>query len=161
MRIGLVLSFLVLLYSCKSTSYFVVRHAEKQAATNMINDVPLSEQGRERAEALRELLISEHIGAIYSTKFSRTISTAQPLAQALNLPIQTYEPIDTNFIRSLRDKRENLLIVGHSNTVDNIVNTLTGSNVIPGDLPETQYGDLFVVTRKGKHYSFQRKHFGK
>jgi len=138
-----------------------VRHAEKQAATNMVNDVPLSEQGKERAEALEQALISKHIRAIYSTKFSRTMSTAQPLAQALNLPVQTYDPNDTSFIRSLRDKRENLLIVGHSNTVDNIVNTLVGSNVIPGDLPETQYGDLFVVTRKGKHYSFLRRHFGK
>jgi broad specificity phosphatase PhoE len=161
MRIGLLLFFLVLLYSCKSTSYFIVRHAEKQTATNMTNDVPLSGLGQERAEALKSVLISEHIRAIYSTKFSRTISTAQPLAQALNLQIQSYDPNDTSFMRSLRNKRENLLIVGHSNTVDNIVNTLMGSNMIPGDLPETQYGDLFVVKRTGKHYSFERRHFGK
>ncbi|HJW17286.1 MAG TPA: phosphoglycerate mutase family protein [Flavisolibacter sp.] len=161
MRISNLLLLLLLLPSCKSASYFVVRHAEKETTVTMGSDVPLSAQGKERAEALKDLLISSHIRSVYATNFLRTRSTAQPLTDALNLPIQVYEPLDTNLVKMLRNRNENILIVGHSNTVDNIVNTLMGSVVIPGDLKESQYGDLFVVKRKGKHYSFEKKHFGK
>jgi hypothetical protein len=45
--------------------------------------------------------------------------------------------------------------------VDDIVNNLVGQTKISGDLPDSQYGDLFVVERKGKKYSFDKKHFGK
>jgi 2,3-bisphosphoglycerate-dependent phosphoglycerate mutase len=161
MRVCSLLLLLVIIYSCKSTSYFVVRHAEKEATATMVSDVPLSAKGKERAEALKDLLISEHIRSIYSTDFLRTRSTAQPLAQALKIGIQLYEPGDSGFIKALRSKKENILIVGHSNTVDNIVNNLMGAIVIPGDLADTQYGDLFVIKRKGKHYSLDRRHFGK
>jgi len=161
MRIARLLLVLLLLHSCKSASYFVVRHAEKETTTSMGSDVPLSEVGKERAEALKDQLMHKHIRSIYSTNFLRTRSTAQPLAKALNLSIQIYEPLDTSLVKLLRNRKENILIVGHSNTVDNIVNTLIGSKVIPGDLADNEYGDLFVVKRRGRHYSFDKKHFGK
>jgi broad specificity phosphatase PhoE len=138
-----------------------VRHAEKETNTTMASDVPLSVQGKERAEALKDLLLSAHIRSIYSTNFLRTRATAEPLARVLKIEIQSYQPADTAFIRSLRSNNENILIVGHSNTVDNIVNTLMGSVVIPADLTDTQYGDLFVIKRKGKHYRLDRRRFGK
>jgi hypothetical protein len=53
-----------------------------------------------------------------------------------------------------------MLIVGHSNTVDDIVNQLIGRTIIQGDLPETQYGDLFIVKKKGKKFIFKQQHFG-
>jgi hypothetical protein len=51
------------------------------------------------------------------------------------------------------------LIVGHSNTVDDIVNKLTGQNLLQ-DLPNSQYGDLFIVKKKGNNYSFSKARFG-
>jgi 2,3-bisphosphoglycerate-dependent phosphoglycerate mutase len=161
MRIARLLLLLLLLHSCKSASYFVVRHAEKETTTSMGSDVPLSADGKERAEALKDELMNKHIRSIYSTKFLRTRSTAQPLAETLHLSIQIYEPLDTTLVKSLRNSKKNILIVSHSNTVDDVVNTLMGSVVIPGDLVDSQYGDLFVVKRRGKHYSFEKKHFGK
>jgi 2,3-bisphosphoglycerate-dependent phosphoglycerate mutase len=110
---------------------------------------------------LKDELMNKHIRSIYSTKFLRTRSTAQPLAETLHLSIQIYEPLDTTLVKSLRNSKKNILIVSHSNTVDDVVNTLMGSVVIPGDLVDSQYGDLFVVKRRGKHYSFEKKHFGK
>ena len=153
---------ILFLASCKTTTYYVVRHAEKETTNTMTNDVPLSAEGKQRAEALKDLLQSKNIEAIYATNYIRTKSTAQPLAQEKNITIQVYDPRDTGFVSRIRNiSPGNVLIVGHSNTVDDIVNQLEGKTVIPGDLPESEYGDLFVVKRKGKKYSFEKKHFGK
>lgn len=154
----------ILLVSCKTTTYFVVRHAEKAEAT-MSGDVPLSEAGKLRAEALKETLKKKGVGTIYSTNYLRTKSTAQPLADAVGTTIQTYDPGDSTFIPRIKklgkkDNEGNVLIIGHSNTVDDIVNRLVGERIVEGDLPDSQYGDLYVVKQKGKKFSLQHKHFG-
>ena len=151
----------LLLTSCSST-YYIVRHAEKEAASsNMTSDVPLSAAGKERAEALKQELQHKQIRRIYSTNYIRTRETAQPLSSAIGVAIDTYDPRDTTFTGRLKDlKKGNTLIVGHSNTVDDLVNRLTGKQLLQ-DLPDTQYGDLFVVTKKGKRYQYEVKHFGK
>ncbi len=152
---------MLFLCSCKSSFYYVVRHAEKETAT-MSSDVALSAEGKQRAEALKDSLWGKNIQSIYASNYIRTKSTAQPLADARNLRIEIYNPADSSFIPKLkREKTGNVLIVGHSNTVDNLVNQLMGEVIIPADLPETQYGDLFIIKRKGNHYRFQKSHFGK
>jgi len=127
----------------------------------MTTDVPLSEAGRNRAEALAELLRNERIKHIFSTDYVRTKSTAQPLAQAIHLPVEIYDPKDPQFISRLRSLNENVLIVGHSNTADDVVNGLMGKKEIETDLPDSAYGDLFVVKKKAGKTTFEKKHFGK
>lgn len=153
------------LLSCKTTTYYVVRHAEKETATTMSNttmtsDVPLSAVGKQRAEALKDLLGKENIKHIYSTNFIRTKSTVQPLADAIQVPIETYDLKDPAFISKLKSIDGNVLIVGHSNTVDDLVNELSGTKEINGDLPDSEYGDLFVVNKRGDKFTFEKKHFG-
>ena len=153
---------LVALISCKATTtLYVVRHAEKETATTMSSDVPLSTEGKQRAEALAEVLKDKNIKHIYATNFLRTKSTAQPLATAINVPIEIYNPNDTSFVSRIKNSKGNVLIVGHSNTVDDIVNKLMGKTVIAGDLPDNEFGDLFVVKKKGDDFSFEKRHFGK
>ena len=154
------------LLSCKTTTYYIVRHAEKETPTAMSNttmtsDVPLSEAGKQRAEALKEILQNENIKHIYSTNFVRTKSTAQPLADTIHVPVEIYDPKDPAFISKLKSLDGNVLIVGHSNTVDDLVNELSGKKEINGDLPDTEYGDLFIVKKKGSKITFEKKHFGK
>lgn len=150
------------LLSCKTTNYYIVRHAEKATASNttMSNDVPLSDAGKQRAEALKEILQKEHIKHIFSTNYIRTKSTVQPLADAIHIPIKIYDPKDSTFISKLKSLEGNILIVGHSNTVDDLVNGLSNKKEIAGDLPDSEYGDLFIVKKKGKKISFEKKHFG-
>lgn len=153
------------LLSCKTTTYYVVRHAEKETATTMSNttmtsDVPLSAVGKQRAEALKDLLGKENIKHIYSTNFIRTKSTVQPLADAIQVPIEIYDLKDPAFISKLKSIDGNVLIVGHSNTVDDLVNELSGTKEINGDLPDSEYGDLFVVNKRGDKFTFEKKHFG-
>lgn len=159
-RILLILLFLSAT-SCSST-YYIVRHAEKEAPANvMTSDVPLSAAGKDRAEALRGELLGKNIRRIYSTNYIRTRETAQPLSTATGVAIELYDPRDSSFIARLRSLgKGNTLVVGHSNTVDDLVNGLTGRKLLQ-DLPDTQYGDLFVVRKRGKNYRYEVKHFGK
>lgn len=151
-----------LLQACSTTSYYIVRHAEKETQTaNMTSDVPLSAAGKERAEALKSELQNKKIQHIYSTNTLRTKSTAQPLSEVIGVSIQTYDHRDTSFVSKIKAlPKGNVLIVGHSNTVDDLVNRFS-PNAQLKDLPETQYGDLFIIKRKGKNYSFSIGHFGK
>jgi len=151
---------LLFLLSCKTTSYYVVRHAERESSNTMTSDVPLSEAGKQRALALRDLLQREGVKHIFSTNYLRTKSTAQPLADAIHLPVEIYDPRDTGFVSRIKMLKGNILIVGHSNTVDDLVNGLGGEMLVSGDLPESEYGDLFIVRKKGKRLQFEKTHFG-
>lgn len=156
---SVVLVITLVLFSCKTTSYYIVRHAEKETST-MTGDVSLSDGGKQRAQALKDMLRKENIKHIFSTNYIRTKSTAQPLADAIHIPIEIYDPKDQQFISKLKSLKGNSLIVGHSNTVDDLVNELAGKKEINGDLPDSEYGDLFIVKKRGKKLTFEKKHFG-
>jgi phosphohistidine phosphatase SixA len=168
LRISLYL-FLLGLSSCGSVKYYVVRHAEKETAStgttmNTPDDPPLSAAGRARAIELRETLKGKGINYIFSTKTVRTVSTAQPLNELRGATtIELYNTRDSldHYIEKWKAmQRGNSLIVGHSNTVDDIVNKLCGETKIPGDLPDSEYDNLYIVTKKGKHFKFENKTYG-
>jgi hypothetical protein len=75
------------------------------------------------------------------------------------VPIQTYGPKpDSAFISQLRSLKKNTLIVGHSNTVDDIVNMLCNEQKLT-DLQDAEYDNLFIVTIKNGTAHFERKKF--
>ena len=160
MRLILVVFSSFFLFSCSQT-FYVVRHAEKAAqAANMSSDVPLSTVGKQRAERLGGLLHDKKIGLIYSTNTTRTRTTAEPTANHFLLSINTYGPKpDSAFIKLLKSQKKNTLVVGHSNTVDDIVNMLCGETKVAGDLDETIYDNLYVIKRKGKKFIFRNEKF--
>ncbi len=153
---------LVLFSSCSRNIYYIVRHAEKAAANaNMSSDVPLSAEGEQRAQNLKTLLQNNTFTAIFSTPYIRTKSTVQPLSDAKGIPVQLYSPRDSadQFINRVKAIRKgDVLIVGHSNTVDDLVNKMMGQSLLT-DLPETEYNNLFLIKRKGKKYTFERTTF--
>lgn len=165
MRYILFAAVIVILSSCGNT-YYIVRHAEKAVpGAGMSSDVPLSPEGEQRAAELRQLLKDENVLYIFSTNYKRTISTAKPLSELRgNTKIELYNSSKdslaafTNRLKSI--KKGNVLIVGHSNTIDDVANALCGFTVVPGDLKDNQYDNLFVVKRKGKKYSFTNKKYG-
>lgn len=142
-----ILLLLVGLQSCQTT-YYMVRHAEKEISTTNPNP-PLTEAGRLRAEKLNAMLLDKNIRAIYSTDYLRTRSTAQPLATKLQIPIQLYDPNkQADFIEMLKRSKRNSLIVGHSNTIWHIVNGLSEKDTLRANIDEREYGNLFKVVRK-------------
>jgi 2,3-bisphosphoglycerate-dependent phosphoglycerate mutase len=126
----------------------------------MSSDVPLSEKGKQQAIALKDVLLHQKIKHIFSTNYNRTRATAQPLTDATGISIQLYDAADSTFAATLkRITHGNVLVVGHSNTVDNLLNALTGQSILQ-DLPDAQYGDLFIVTKRGRTYSYSKAQFG-
>jgi phosphohistidine phosphatase SixA len=166
----IILCLLIIIFSsCGSVKYYIVRHAEKETASagttmSTPNDPPLSAAGRVRAIELREVLRGKGIRYIFSTNTIRTISTAQPfneLRGATHLEIYNTKDSLDQFIQKLKEiKKGNSLIVGHSNTVDDIVNKLCGEIKVPGDLPDSEYDNLYIVIKKGRHFRFENKTYG-
>ena len=127
---------------CKTQQIYVVRHAEKTAASG---DPELTPDGLARAAALAGLLKNKGIRQIYSTPTRRTMLTATPLSQATGVPVEVY---DNNSLKQFLERtvasRRNTLIVGHSNTVPVIVNTLN-PGVKVGPIADSDYDNLFLV----------------
>ena len=156
---GLLLLSGFFLLSCGNTIY-VVRHAEKETTTEMSTDVLLSDAGKVRAQALKDALHNQNIQRIFSTNTLRTLATATPLSEAAAVSIELYEPGDKSFAARLkRIKRGNVLVVGHSNTVDDVVNGLLGQTELT-DLRDDAYDNLFVVKRRSKGYYLSRRKYG-
>lgn len=124
---------------------FVVRHAEKAASPSA--DPPLSAQGKQRAEALRDLLKEAGITAIFTSPFQRTKETAKPLATALGITPQVDPMSDPQTLvgklRGLSGKGS-VLVVGHSDTVPELLKAI-GHPSAPV-IAATEFDNLFVVT---------------
>lgn len=121
----------------------LVRHAEK---VDESDDPPLSDAGRQRAEALAKLLAQSGISAIYTSQYQRTIQTAAPLARALGLqPTVVQAKAPDEVVARLRQMNPDqvALVVGHSNTIPEIAAKLGASR--PMTTEEIEYGLLLLL----------------
>ena len=156
-------------FSCSNTIY-VVRHAEKAtgidpATMKTHTDPPLSIEGQERALKLKQMLGSKNVKQIFSTNTTRTISTASPLKELyLGMTINIYSSKADSmeaFIQKIKSIRKgDVLIVGHSNTIDDIANKIAGKQVVAGDLKDSEYDNLLILKRKGNKYIFKNEKYG-
>jgi phosphohistidine phosphatase SixA len=140
----------------KVTTVFLIRHAEKADAPR--EDPPLNESGRLRSQALARILGQSGIKAIYTSQYQRTIQTAEPLAKQLgitatSLPLKMSQSnpreVSEQSIKEITGKiyertGEAVLVIGHSNTIPEVIKMLGGDNVPKID--EQKFDDLFVVT---------------
>jgi 2,3-bisphosphoglycerate-dependent phosphoglycerate mutase len=131
------------------TTFILIRHAEKEAGSNMTSgkDPTLSAEGLKRAEKLVALLSKTQIDAIYSTPFIRTKSTVEPLARAKSLAVSEYEPNHLEAIDKIGTefKGKTIVVCGHSNTIPKIANHLTNSRKFK-DFDDSDYGNILIVT---------------
>ena len=120
----------------------IVRHAEK--AANGGNDPDLSSAGRARAEALARILKDSGITAIFSTEFKRTQETAAPTATLIHVTPTVVAAKDTAaLVARLHQLNGNALVVGHGDTIPNIVKALGINSSI--NIPDADYSELFIV----------------
>ena len=150
-----------LLCSCSSTNYYVVRHAER--VDNSRNSA-LSAAGLKSAEDLKDTLLSKKIDLVYVSTFIRTQQTAQPTATAKSLPLIIYKPDTTaGFISHLKKiKGKGVLVVGHSDTVPEIVSGLSHQAV--ASIPDNDFDNLYIITVRnflGTHRKLLHLTYGK
>jgi broad specificity phosphatase PhoE len=132
-------------------SVFVVRHAERADTASagpatMGSDPDLSDAGRARAQSLATLLKDARITAIYVTQYKRTQQTAAPLAASLGITPTVIPSNETaQLLTRLREASGNVLVVGHSNSVPDVVQGL-GIADAPA-IADHEYDNLFIVTQ--------------
>ncbi len=133
-----------------TTTVIFVRHAEK--ATLPTDDPGLSESGKRRAAELARQLVDADVvagvDAVYSTSYRRTEETAQPVAEALNLPILAYDASNTETIIDeivRKHKGKIILVVGHSNTVPAMIGNMGASKKVPA-IDEGEYDNIYIVS---------------
>ena len=90
------------------------------------------------------MLRDSKISVIYTTEFKRTQQTAAPLAKALGLTVTTL-PAENQaaLVGKLRTSTATSLVVGHSNTILDIIKALGITE--PVNIPDSDYDNLFVV----------------
>lgn len=141
---------------------FLVRHAERADAKpgtspTMAADPDLSDAGRTRAASLAAALKDAKITAIYVTEFKRTQQTAAPLAKALGLTVRVVTAKNAaDLVKQLEAGPGNALVVGHSNTVPDVIKGLGVTT--PVAIGDDEFDHLFLV-RTGTSPSLLHLHY--
>ena len=131
------------------TTVNLVRHAEKASGT-----APgLTPAGTARAAAYPTFFAETDLAAVYTTPTRRTRATAQPLADAKQLPLTEYDSdADVGaFAKTLLATHagETVFVVGHSNTVPDIANALLGEERY-GHIDHEDYQQVIQVIKRGE-----------
>jgi phosphohistidine phosphatase SixA len=157
----------------EETLLLLARHAEKQDDST---NPDLTPRGLARAEALADIAIDLNVAAVYSTDFCRTAQTAQPTASRLGMPIVVQalsgatdslehctpaisspvlflgSPLDdvADLLSWILEQHpgKTVLIVGHSNTVPQMLERL---GVGAFQIADDEYDRLFLVTLDAKY----------
>jgi len=131
------------------STYYLIRHAEKDRSDNLNKNPDLTKIGFVRAESWRKIFDHFTIDEVYSTNYNRTLHTALPTAKKHGLTIKTYHPSNVDIDQFLVDtKGKSVLIVGHSNTIPDFVNELINSEVY-SNIEDSNNDNLYIVTIKG------------
>ncbi|MDQ1816719.1 phosphoglycerate mutase family protein [Massilia sp. CCM 9210] len=129
------------------TIIYLVRHGEKAAVEK---DPELTAQGKARARNIAATLKSTGIAHIYSSTAQRTRQTAQPLATDLGLQVQVYDPAQSaKLVAQVKAAGGTALVVGHSNTVPELVRLFGGKS--GSDIGDDEFDRLYqlIVDKDG------------
>lgn len=134
---------------------FIVRHAERATTPAgqpagpgmMADDPPLSPAGHERATKLAAILASSEVKHIFTTEYLRTRETAAPAAERLNIkPVMGAARDPQTLIDRIKAVQGNVLVVGHSNSVPDLLTRLGVKQAIT--IGDNEFDNLFIVVRR-------------
>jgi broad specificity phosphatase PhoE len=127
-----------------STFYFI-RHAEKDRTDPENADPELNQDGLDRAIRWAEVFDAIPLDVIYSTNYERTSMTAAPTSVKKDIDITYYDPstFDVEEFKLVNDGK-NVLVVGHSNTTPMLVNKVIGVEKYD-QMDDSDNASLFIV----------------
>ena len=133
-----------------TTTIIFVRHAEKDLSVK--DDPELTEDGQRRAfeltRQMKDADVVAGIDAIYSTPFKRNVATVEPLSKLLELPINLYDKNDyESVLQTILDNHKGkiILVVGHSDTLANLMAELGASKSVP-TIADNEYDNIYIVS---------------
>lgn len=129
------------------TTYYFIRHAEKDTTDPDNRDPELAEEGMARAKKWAEVFKEVDFDVIYSSDYKRTRTTAEAVAKSQQKEVTIYNASrlnDEDFQKNTKGKT--VLIVGHSDTNPKFVNYILEEDRYT-DIEDTESGSLFIVTR--------------
>ena len=128
-KFTLLVVFIFSFFSCEHpkeiTTFYLIRHAEKDRSNPSDRNPNLTEEGENRAANWAKYFSDIELDAVYSTNYNRTLQTAKPTAESKNLEIKKYDP-RTLYNLEFESETDNksVLIVGHSNTTPVFANMI-------------------------------------
>lgn len=131
---------------CEVTTYYLIRHAEKERGDTYQKDPVLTSDGFKRAKNWAKVFKDIPLDFVYSTNYNRTKATALPTAASKKLEVKLYDPsklFDEDFKEETKGK--SVLVVGHSNTTPAFANAILKDKKYE-DLADDENGGLFIVT---------------
>lgn len=128
------------------TTYYLIRHAEKDRSDPNNSDPNLTEIGLERAKNYATFFKNVDLDLIFSTNYNRTRQTVQFVATDKNLEVQTYDPSEmySEEFQQLTEGKT-VLVAGHSNTTPQFVNAIIGEEKYT-DMDDNDNSSVYVVT---------------
>lgn len=141
----------------RHTTVYVVRHCDVGPGSNP----SLSAAGQQRADLLGRMLTEEPLDAVFVTQFPRTQQTGAPAAATAGLSATQYNASDTQVpVDAVLNNHigGRVLIVGHSNTVDDICSRLGVNGV--AELDHHQFDRMFAVHRFANVPFLERLRYG-
>ena len=120
---------------------FVMRHLQAETGA----DPGLTAAGAEQARTLANWFSKrDRPRVIYVSRYRRAQESAAPLAAKLAIRPVIYDPANTDaLVQAVKAEHGNVLVVGHSNTVPDIVERLGG--VRPAPIGHDQHGDIWRI----------------
>ena len=129
----------------KVSSFYFIRHAEKDTSNPADRDPDLVMEGVLRAARWSSIFNRIDFDIIYTTDYKRTRNTALPIAEQKKLPLTFYSPNGFDSVDFVKNNfGKTVLIVGHSNTVPAMVNALIGEKQYK-QIKETNYKNLYII----------------
>lgn len=128
------------------TTYYFIRHAEKDISDPANKDPELTEEGIKRAGKWAEVFKEVPFDLIFSSDFKRTRSTAKRVADSQKKEVLIYSASrlnDPDFQKKTKGKT--VLVIGHSNTNPEFVNYILEEKKYE-DIDDEESGSLFIVS---------------
>ena len=131
----------------QKTTYYFVRHAEKDTTDKENRDPQLTEEGIRRANFLATYFKDKSLDMFYSTDYSRTLQTIIPTLHQFKGDIKSYNAekdtlFNAEFWKATYGRK--VLVLGHSNTSPRFMNEILSESMYD-DLDENTYDVFFKI----------------